>query len=155
MRVNSGDTQPNLTMRNALAVQQKLCFPLLRKGGGPLSPPQHVRVPLEFPLQLFFIGGRALIQGVHHEHHVGPRWDSGMARPHDLKAQEAECLQEWSYQREGDVLPPGIILFTSPLSHEYQSAWDTLCECIQSFLCKAQPSPAGVFVSSCAHCSCS
>lgn len=49
MKVNSGDIQPNLTMRNALAVQQKLCFPLLRKGGGPLSPPQHVRVPLEFP----------------------------------------------------------------------------------------------------------
>lgn len=44
-----------------------------------------------------------------------------MARPHDLKAQEAECLQEWSYQREGDLLPPGIILFTSPLSHEYPS----------------------------------
>lgn len=69
-------------------------------------------------LQLFFIRGRALIQGVHHEHHVWPRWDSGMARPHDLKAQEAECLQEWSYQREGDLLLPGIILFTSPLSHQ-------------------------------------
>lgn len=96
-------------------------------------------------LQLFFIRGRALIQGVHHEHHVWPRWDSGMARPHDLKAQEAECLQEWSYQREGDLLLPGIILFTSPLSHQYQSTWDTPCECIQRFLCReAQLSPAGV-----------
>lgn len=100
-------------MRNAVSVQQKLVFPFLKKGDVTLSPLNSIfRSHWSPPLQLFFIRGRVLIQGVHHEHHVWPWWDRGVTRPHDFKAQEAECLQEWSYQREGNLLPPGIILFT-------------------------------------------
>jgi len=100
-------------MRNAVSVQQKLVFPFLKEGDVTLSPLNSIfRSHWSHLLQLFFIRGRVPIQGVHHEHHVWPRRDRGVIRPHDFKAQEAECLQEWSYQREGNLLPPQIILFT-------------------------------------------
>lgn len=100
-------------MRNAVSVQQKLVFPFLKKGDVTLSPLKSIfRSHARPPLQLFFIRGRVLIQGVHHEHHIWPRWDRGVTRPHDFKAQEAERLQERSYQREGNPLPSGIILCT-------------------------------------------
>lgn len=129
-------------MRNAVSVQQKLVFPFLKKGEVTLSPLNSIfRSHWSPPLQLFFIGGRVLIQGVHHEHHVWPRWDRGVTRPHDFKAQEAECLQEWSYQREGNLLPPGIILryLCHPRSRKYQSALNTLCKRIQSSLHRKKP----------------
>lgn len=100
-------------MRNAVSVQQKLVFPFLKKGDVTLSPLESVFRSRSGPLlQLFFIRGRVLIQGVHHEHHIWPRRDRGVTRPHDLKAQEAEGLQERCYQREGSVLAPGAILCT-------------------------------------------
>lgn len=47
-----------------------------------------------------------------------------MTRPHDFKAQEAERLQEWSYQREGNLLPSGIrypLYLCCPRSHHHHS----------------------------------
>lgn len=112
-------------MRNAVSVQQKLVFPFLKKGDVTLSPLKSIfRSHSRPPLQLFFVRGRVLIQGVHHEHHIWPRWDRGVTRPHDFKAQEAERLQEWSYQREGNLLPSGIrypLYLCCPRSHDHHS----------------------------------
>lgn len=109
------------------------------------------------PLRLFFIGGRVLLQGVHHEHHVWPRWDRGVTGPHDLKAQEAERLQERSYQREGNWLPPNNPPhLRRPRSHEYPRASSTLCELLaqkNTFLTR-QRSQIGGSVSACVQHSC-